>query len=204
RRRVTSRVSASFKRRGPPRAGRVPFGTATGALKLLRPRWHASTALAADPRMRSMCLPRNVRAGAREGYRMSVPSPRRPAPPGEARPDPVASASAAAPPPIVARPQSMVPPAMRRYLSLDDFARAARRVLPKMLWGYVSGGVESDAGVRDNRRAFDEYGFVPRVLNDVSGRDPTTTLFRKTYAAPFGIPPVGSAPPRAHPGRLRP
>ena len=34
---------------------------------------------------------------------------------------------------------------------------------------------------------------MPRVLNDVSGRDQTTTLFGKTYAAPFGIPPMGSA-----------
>ena len=47
--------------------------------------------------------------------------------------------------------------------------------------------------MRDNRRAFDEYGFVPRVLNDVSGREQTTTLFGKTYAAPFGIPPMGSS-----------
>ncbi len=47
--------------------------------------------------------------------------------------------------------------------------------------------------LRDNRRAFDEYGFVPRVLNDVSGREQTTTLFGKTYASPFGIPPMGSA-----------
>jgi L-lactate dehydrogenase (cytochrome) len=97
------------------------------------------------------------------------------------------------PPPTVARPQSAVPRAVRKFLSLEDFAVAARRVLPKMLYGYVSGGVETDAGVRDNRRAFDEYGFVPRVLNDVSGRDQTTTLFGKTYAAPFGIPPFGSA-----------
>src|SRR5690348_3861577 len=59
------------------------------------------------------------------------------------------------PPPTVSRPQSAVPPALRRYLSLDDFAIAARRVLPKMLYGYVSGGTETDAGVRDNRRAFD-------------------------------------------------
>ena len=34
---------------------------------------------------------------------------------------------------------------------------------------------------------------MPRVLRDVSGRDQTTTLFGKTYAAPFGIPPMGSA-----------
>ena len=124
---------------------------------------------------------------------MSVASQDRTAPPREARPDPAAFESAAAPPPTVARPQSAVPRAARRFLSLDDFARAARRVLPRMLWGYVSGGVETDAGVRDNRRAFDEYGFVPRVLNDVSGRDQATTLFGKTYAAPFGIPPFGSA-----------
>src|SRR5689334_7327513 len=116
-----------------------------------------------------------------------------------ARPDvPRAGAGPAAagigrPPPTVARPASAVPPALRRYLSLDDFAIAARRALPKMLYGYVSGGVETDAGVRDNRRAFDAYGFVPRVLNDVSGRDQTTALFGKTYAAPFGIPPFGSA-----------
>jgi L-lactate dehydrogenase (cytochrome) len=82
---------------------------------------------------------------------------------------------------------------MRRYLSLEDFAVAARRVLPRMLWGYVSGGVETDAGLRDNRRAFDDYGFVPRVLNDVSVRNQATTLFGKTYASPFGIPPFGSA-----------
>jgi L-lactate dehydrogenase (cytochrome) len=97
------------------------------------------------------------------------------------------------PPPTVQRAQSTVPRAMRRYLSLEDFATAARKRLPKMLHGFVAGGVETDAALRDNRRAFDEYGFVPRVLNDVSGRDQTTTLFGKTYAAPFGIPPFGSA-----------
>ena len=62
-----------------------------------------------------------------------------------------------------------------------------------MLYGYICGGAETDAALRDNRRAFDEYGFVPRVLNDVSGREQTTELFGKTYAAPFGIPPMGSA-----------
>src|SRR5213078_4389718 len=60
-------------------------------------------------------------------------------------------------------------------------------------YGYVSGGAEDNAALRDNRRAFDEYGFVPRVLNDVSSRNQMTTLFGVTYAAPFGIPPFGSA-----------
>ncbi len=98
-----------------------------------------------------------------------------------------------APPPTVIRAQSAVPRHLRRYLTLDDFEPAARRLLPKFLFGYIDGGAETDAAKRDNRRAFEEYGFVPRVLKDVSGRDQTTTLFGKTYAAPFGIPPMGSS-----------
>ena len=86
-----------------------------------------------------------------------------------------------------------MPRALRRYLSLNDFEATARRRLPKMLYGYISGGAENDAAMRDNRRAFEEYGFIPRVLNDVSNREQTTKLFDKTYAAPFGIPPIGSA-----------
>src|SRR6476620_5928921 len=99
----------------------------------------------------------------------------------------------AAPPATVTRAESAVPRALQKYLSLDDFEATARRRIPKFLYGYISGGAESAAAVRDNRKAFDEYGFVPRVLNDVSGRDQTTTLFGKTYASPFGIPPMGSS-----------
>jgi L-lactate dehydrogenase (cytochrome) len=99
----------------------------------------------------------------------------------------------APPPPTVQRAGSAVPRALQRYLSLDDFEQTARRRLPKFLYGYISGGAETDAAVADNRRAFEEYGFVPRVLNDVSGREQTTKLFGKTYASPFGIPPMGSA-----------
>ena len=106
------------------------------------------------------------------------------------------------PPSIVTRAETAVPRDMRRYLSLNDFETVARRRLPKFLYGYVSGGTETDASVRDNRKAFDEYGFVPRVLNDVSGRDQTTTLFGKTYAAPFGIPPMGSAALLAYRGDI--
>ena len=98
-----------------------------------------------------------------------------------------------APPSTVQRAQIAVPRAGRRYLSLDDFELIARRRLPKFLYGYIAGATESDAALRDNRRAFDEYGFVPSVLKDVSAREQTTQLFGKTYAAPFGIPPMGSA-----------
>src|SRR3954452_8510757 len=102
-----------------------------------------------------------------------------------------ASVSVVAPSPV--ERGSAPPSRLRRYLSLDDFELTARRRLAKFLHGYISGGAETDAALADNRRAFDQYGFVPRVLNDVSGRDQTTTLFGRTYAAPFGVPPMGSA-----------
>src|SRR4051794_32521137 len=98
-----------------------------------------------------------------------------------------------APPSTVQRAQTAVPRAVRRYLSLDDFEVTARRRLPKFIYGYIAGATESDAALRDNRRAFDEYGFVPSVLKDVSAREQTMQLFGKTYAAPFGIPPMGSS-----------
>jgi hypothetical protein len=107
-----------------------------------------------------------------------------------------------APPSAVTRAASLVPRALRRYLSLDDFEITARRRLPKLLYQYIAGAAETDAALADNRAAFEEYGFVPRVLNDVSGREQATELFGKTYAAPFGIPPMGSAALCAYRGDL--
>src|SRR3984957_13937534 len=103
------------------------------------------------------------------------------------------TATITAPPTAVERSRSPVPRAQRRYLALDDFEATARRRLPKFIYGYIAGATETDAVLADNRRAFDQYGFVPRVLNNVSGREQTTTLFGKSYASPFGIPPMGSA-----------
>ncbi len=115
---------------------------------------------------------------------------------------PAQGAGAGRPPAQVERPQKAVPRGMQRYLALDDFEPVARRRLPKMLYGFISGGTETDGSLRDNRQAFAELGLVPRMLNDVSSRHQTTTLFGKTYAAPFGIPPFGSAALSAYRGDI--
>jgi L-lactate dehydrogenase (cytochrome) len=62
-----------------------------------------------------------------------------------------------------------------------------------MLYGFAAGGAETDASVRENRAAFNDYAFVARGLVDVSGRDQTTSLFGRQYAAPFGIAPMGAS-----------
>src|SRR4051794_30353240 len=73
---------------------------------------------------------------------------------------------------------------LRRILSLDDFEEAARKHLPRPVFGYVSGGCETDASLRGNRNAFADYGFVPRVLQGVAQRSQSAQLFGHTWSAP--------------------
>ena len=87
-------------------------------------------------------------------------------------------------------------------LALDDFEDAARRVIPRPIFGYVTGGAETNASRRANREVWDEIAFVPKTLVDTSGRAQKTTLFGHTYDAPFGIAPMGGTAMAAYEGDL--
>lgn len=91
---------------------------------------------------------------------------------------------------------------LRRILSLDDFERAAASYLPRPVFAYVSGAVEDCISYRDNRAAFEELGFVPRVLVDVSKRTTKAALFGRQWAAPFGVAPMGISALSAYRGDL--
>jgi L-lactate dehydrogenase (cytochrome) len=91
---------------------------------------------------------------------------------------------------------------LRRILRLDDFEPAAKRHLPRPLFSYVSGGVEDFVTLRENRAAFAEWGFVPRVLVGVGNRTQSVELLGKTYAHPFGIGPMGISAMTAYRGDL--
>ena len=85
-------------------------------------------------------------------------------------------------------------------LCLDDFEAPARRFLPRPVFGYISGGVETDASLIGNRTAFSEYEFLPRVLVNTKARHQKTTLLGRTYDLPFGFPPMGSTALAAYRG----
>jgi L-lactate dehydrogenase (cytochrome) len=103
---------------------------------------------------------------------------------------------------IMQTPPAALPRHLRRILALDDFEIAARRHLPRPIFGYVSGAAETNASLRDNRSAFEELGFVPRVLTDVSKRTQKVELLGRAYAAPFGIAPMGISALSAYRGDL--
>ena len=99
---------------------------------------------------------------------------------------------------------AMVPKAasgrLKNVLCLDDFEAPARRFLPRPVFGYISGGVETNASMNANRSAFGEFEFLPRVLVNTRARHQKTTLFGRTYDLPFGFPPMGSTALAAYRG----
>ncbi|NYE25084.1 L-lactate dehydrogenase (cytochrome) [Pigmentiphaga litoralis] len=99
----------------------------------------------------------------------------------------VSAAAPVAPTSSVSRP----PRALRKVFALDDFEAAARRHLPRPVFGYMCSYAETGAAFDANRDAYADYGFMPQVMVDVSKRSTQTELFGETYAAPFGFAPVG-------------
>ncbi|MBD8529778.1 MULTISPECIES: alpha-hydroxy acid oxidase [unclassified Massilia] len=95
-----------------------------------------------------------------------------------------------------------LPARLQALRCLDDFEQAARRHLPRPVFGYMAMAAETRRSLRGNRECFDDYGFVTRVLNDVSQRSSACTLFGQTYAAPFGIAPLGISALSAYRGDL--
>ena len=98
------------------------------------------------------------------------------------------------------RPERKPPRGMRHMLSLDDFEPRARKYLPRPIFGYISGGSETNASLRQNREAFNELSFLPRVLVSTKGRNQKTTLMGQTYDLPFGLAPMGGTALAAYDG----
>ena len=98
------------------------------------------------------------------------------------------------------RDRADVPRRFKNILCLDDFEAPARRFLPRPIYGYVSGGVETNTARDRNRSAFADWDFMPRVLVNTRGRQQKTTLLGRTYDLPFGFPPMGATSLAAYMG----
>lgn len=81
----------------------------------------------------------------------------------------------------------------RKVRCLEDFDTLAQSILPWALWEFAAQDAEKNVSRDGNREAFDEIWLQPRVLNDVSQRSIRQDLLGKTYAAPFGIAPMGAS-----------
>src|SRR5262245_24991105 len=82
-------------------------------------------------------------------------------------------------------------PLKEEFLTLQEFVSAAKRNLPPGPWNYLVGGAETETTVRRNRLALDSIGFRPRVLNDVSKVDASSTFLGRKVRLPVMLAPIG-------------
>jgi len=75
---------------------------------------------------------------------------------------------------------------------LHEFVTSAKRKLAVEYWDYLVGGTETETSLRRNRLALDSIAFRPRVLNDVTRIDPSSTIFGRKIALPVMLAPIGS------------
>lgn len=76
-------------------------------------------------------------------------------------------------------------------VSYYEWEYRARQVLPNGPFGYVAGGAGSEDTMRANSDAFQLWRIQPQLLNNVSNRDLTVSLFGQTFPVPFLLAPIG-------------
>lgn len=74
---------------------------------------------------------------------------------------------------------------------VDDFRKAARKRLPKMLFDYIDGGADQEASLRRNIGALSRTALVPGVLSPSPDRVQSVELFGEHLALPVLLSPTG-------------
>jgi lactate 2-monooxygenase len=72
-----------------------------------------------------------------------------------------------------------------------ELEQRAREAMTEEAYAYIAAGAGAETGVEGNSDAFRRWRIVPRVLRDVSERDPGVELFGRRLPAPFLLSPVG-------------
>jgi isopentenyl diphosphate isomerase/L-lactate dehydrogenase-like FMN-dependent dehydrogenase len=83
-----------------------------------------------------------------------------------------------------------IPP---RIVNVEDFRRAARARLPRIVFDYLDGGADDEITLRGNCRVFGDVVFRPRYGLDLSVVDMSTTLLGQRIPFPFILAPIGSS-----------
>jgi lactate 2-monooxygenase len=76
-------------------------------------------------------------------------------------------------------------------ITYERLRAAAREVLDDAAYGYVAGGASDEHTMAANRRAFEHWAIVPRMMVDVSARDCRTAVLGTELPAPVLLAPIG-------------
>ncbi len=78
-----------------------------------------------------------------------------------------------------------------QYPSVDDLRARAQRRIPRFAFEYLDGGCNEDINLQRNTAEIRDIELMPQYLTAYPDSNMDTELFGETYAAPFGIAPVG-------------
>jgi len=79
-----------------------------------------------------------------------------------------------------------------RFYSIEDLRKHAKKRLPKAVFDFFDGGAEDEITLQRNMLAFQEKRFIPKILNDVSSIDLSSTVLGKPSHLPCSIAPTGA------------
>jgi 4-hydroxymandelate oxidase len=82
------------------------------------------------------------------------------------------------------------PDTLARMLNLDDVEARARELMPDVVYNFVAGGAADETTIRWNRERFADLKLKQRVLRDLSGLDPSITLFGEKLPLPIILAPT--------------
>ena len=80
----------------------------------------------------------------------------------------------------------------RRFPTIEDLRRHARRRVPRFAFDFVDGGANDEECARRNATALSAIELLPRYCIDPKGTSTEVELFGRRYAAPLGVAPMGS------------
>nr|MBF0681586.1 alpha-hydroxy-acid oxidizing protein [Pseudomonas sp.] len=79
----------------------------------------------------------------------------------------------------------------REAHSIEDLRRAAKRLLPRLVFDFFDGGAESEHTLDENRNAFGRIAVLPKVLLDVSTVSTECEVLGGPSKYPMAIAPTG-------------
>lgn len=77
------------------------------------------------------------------------------------------------------------------YPDVADLKKKAKQRIPRFAFDYLEGGCMQEHGVKRNRDDINNVQLRSELLKPFAGSSQAVELFGHTYAAPFGIAPVG-------------
>ncbi|MEP7252418.1 MAG: alpha-hydroxy-acid oxidizing protein [Ginsengibacter sp.] len=76
-------------------------------------------------------------------------------------------------------------------VSFEELEQKAREIMAPEAFAYIAGGAGAETTIENNRKAFNHWQIIPRMMRDVSKRSTAIELFGTKLPTPLLLGPVG-------------